>query len=303
MCLLFVYQNPEPKEGEYKIVLVNNRDETYTRPSKPAHFWDKHPNIIGGMDMEIGREGGTWLAMNKTGKIACLLNILQPKNEFIEKKTFSGRGFLVVDYLVENISSSEYIKKTTDSGLLYNDFNYITLEPISDKYNIHYYSNTNNIIEKKTPGVHGFGNCLPTYKWNKVLKGENKMSEIIEAFGTIKNEDKLVDALFRMMANKESTWPDKLIADQGRGYEDSFLEPISSICVENPKVDYGTRTTTIILVEWSGRVLYKERNMEGIVHQNDLPLQSEDREAEKPGLVDISNVNWNEQKFEFFLEK
>ncbi|ROT62798.1 putative transport and Golgi organization protein 2-like isoform X2 [Penaeus vannamei] len=62
MCLLFVYINSDPKEGDYKLILVNNRDENYNRPTKPARFWDS--GILGGADMFAGREGGTWLGMD-----------------------------------------------------------------------------------------------------------------------------------------------------------------------------------------------------------------------------------------------
>lgn len=40
MCILFCYINPHPKVGEYQLVLVNNRDEIYSRPAKAAHFWE-----------------------------------------------------------------------------------------------------------------------------------------------------------------------------------------------------------------------------------------------------------------------
>jgi uncharacterized protein with NRDE domain len=34
-----------------------------------------------------GREGGTWIAMNRNGKIGILLNILEPHNEMsVHKK-------------------------------------------------------------------------------------------------------------------------------------------------------------------------------------------------------------------------
>lgn len=48
MCMLFVYVNPDPKPGEYKIILASNRDEQYTRPSKPAHQWTSHEGVYGG---------------------------------------------------------------------------------------------------------------------------------------------------------------------------------------------------------------------------------------------------------------
>ena len=39
MCILFVYINPDPQPGTYKVILASNRDEIYKRPAKPSHEW------------------------------------------------------------------------------------------------------------------------------------------------------------------------------------------------------------------------------------------------------------------------
>lgn len=46
--------------------------------------------IFLGTDQEPGKEGGTWLAMSKTGKIGVLLNILQADEDILPDK--KGRG-------------------------------------------------------------------------------------------------------------------------------------------------------------------------------------------------------------------
>lgn len=83
MCMLFVRVCHNPQPGQYRLVLVNIRDEYLTRRSQPVHAWAHNRNIVGGMDIEQGRElGATWLAMNReNGKIGCLLNVLQPLDE------------------------------------------------------------------------------------------------------------------------------------------------------------------------------------------------------------------------------
>lgn len=48
MCILFVYVNPNPEPGGYKIVLASNRDELFNRPAKPAHEWLTHSGVFGG---------------------------------------------------------------------------------------------------------------------------------------------------------------------------------------------------------------------------------------------------------------
>ncbi|GIX86319.1 transport and Golgi organization 2 [Caerostris extrusa] len=68
MCLLAFYLNPDDDERKLYLVSVNVRDEFYTRSTKLACFWEKHPYVIGGRDLERGKEGGTWLVMSKKGK-------------------------------------------------------------------------------------------------------------------------------------------------------------------------------------------------------------------------------------------
>lgn len=49
MCIMFVYINNDPTSEDYQLVLVNNRDEFYKRPTKPAAFWEHCQHCIGGM--------------------------------------------------------------------------------------------------------------------------------------------------------------------------------------------------------------------------------------------------------------
>ncbi|KAK7080908.1 Transport and Golgi organization protein 2 [Halocaridina rubra] len=275
MCLLFVYINPSPKEGEYKLVLVNNRDETYSRPTKPAHFWDT--GILGGMDVEKGREGGTWLGITKTGKIGCLLNIFQPKDSF--SKDGAGRGFLVVNYLLENISGIEYGENIAKAGVYYNPYHLVVLEPNKHSYNLMYFNNNSNAGQEFDSRFQGFGNCPGDKPFKKVLKGKNELEKIINKYGKISQEKELVQELHAMMQDQEKNLPDQQLVAQGRGHPEALVKDLSSIWVSCPYVNYGTRTTTIILVDYSDRVVFRERTMK------------------EP--VTIENVEWDVSEFTF----
>ena len=48
MCILFAYINPKPEPGGYKIILASNRDESLSRPAKPAHEWPNYAGVYGG---------------------------------------------------------------------------------------------------------------------------------------------------------------------------------------------------------------------------------------------------------------
>ncbi len=74
MCLIFFALHQHPT---YKLIVAANRDEFYARKTAPAHFWEDHPDIVGGRDLEAS---GTWMAMNKNGKISLVTNYRDPAN-------------------------------------------------------------------------------------------------------------------------------------------------------------------------------------------------------------------------------
>ncbi|RXM94053.1 Transport and Golgi organization protein 2-like [Acipenser ruthenus] len=84
------------------------------------------PHIIppAGLDMEEGKEGGTWLGISKRGKLAALTNYLEPKIN----TDAQGRGSLVSNFLTESLDSFSYLKKVSSEGHLYNGFNLITAD-------------------------------------------------------------------------------------------------------------------------------------------------------------------------------
>lgn len=63
--------------------MASNRDEFYARNTKEAAKWPGAEHVYGGIDLEPGREGGTWLAVsgeNGVFKAGALLNLTgEPK--------------------------------------------------------------------------------------------------------------------------------------------------------------------------------------------------------------------------------
>ena len=61
MCLLFYNVNDSCKENEYQLILANNRDEMWNRPTKTSHFWESCQNLncIGGRYINFGTGTGT----------------------------------------------------------------------------------------------------------------------------------------------------------------------------------------------------------------------------------------------------
>lgn len=66
MCTLILLRRPG---ADWPLLLAANRDERLDRPwDPPAEFW---PGIIGGRDRLAG---GSWMAMNRQGVVAAVLN-------------------------------------------------------------------------------------------------------------------------------------------------------------------------------------------------------------------------------------
>jgi len=69
MCTVVLLRRPG---HDWPLILAANRDENLTRPWKgPARHWPDRPDVIAGMD-ELA--GGTWMGLNDTGVVACMLN-------------------------------------------------------------------------------------------------------------------------------------------------------------------------------------------------------------------------------------
>ncbi|CAM0903346.1 unnamed protein product [Alopecurus aequalis] len=80
----------------YGLLLLFNRDEYHSRPTRPAEWWsaagEEGEEILGGKD-ELG--GGTWLGCTKAGKLAFLTNVREPSPRLGAR----SRGELPVRFL------------------------------------------------------------------------------------------------------------------------------------------------------------------------------------------------------------
>ena len=237
MCLiLFSYKN----HPRYKLIVAANRDEFYERPTAIANFWEDHPDIVAGRDLEAK---GTWMGMNKkTGAIAMLTNYRDLANN---KPNAPSRGDLVSDFLIEDNTAEEYYQQRAAMLPQYNGFNLL----IGQADNLHYTSNQFKSGLKKIPkGTYGLSNHLLNTEWPKTKKGKLKLEAIT------KERHFEVEHLFEALYDDELA-KDNELPDTGVGLEkERWLSPQF---IKSPK--YGTRCSTIILVDNNNKSLYAER--------------------------------------------
>ncbi|XP_029296196.1 transport and Golgi organization protein 2 homolog isoform X2 [Cottoperca gobio] len=252
MCIIFFKFDPRPvSKNAYRLILAANRDEFYIRPSKAADFWGSNSEILSGLDLECGREGGSWLGISKRGKLAAITNYMEGR----VNPDVQGRGFLVSNFLMDkDLDSYSYLKKVSTEGHLYNGFNLITAEFKAKQDTVCYYGNRGSPepIHLK-PGIYGLSNSLLETPWRKLLQGKRHFTSAVSDQSL--SCDGLVQELLNVLNNEELNTPDPIQEGQGNGY----IQAQTAVCVRTPH--YGTRTNTIILIDAEGNVTFTERTM------------------------------------------
>lgn len=238
MCLIFLSLRQHPK---YKLVVAANRDEFYARKTAPAAFWQDHPDVLGGRDLEAG---GTWMGITRQGRITLITNYRDPQH--IDPAAPS-RGKLVSDFLTGQETPDVYLKGIADSGVRYNGFNLI----VGDLQSLWYYSNYRDGIDEITPGLHGLSNHLLETPWPKVVRGKEKLAAILQQ-ATITPE-----ALFDLLYD-DTQAADNLLPRTGVSLE--LERRLSAMFIKSP--NYGTRCSTVVLIDHDNQVTFAERTFD-----------------------------------------
>jgi uncharacterized protein with NRDE domain len=235
MCLIFIGLKSHPA---YKLIVAANRDEFYNRKTAAADYWTDHPEILGGRDLEAG---GTWLGMNKNGKLSMITNFRDPKN--INPKAPS-RGQLVSDFLIRNVNADAYLQNISTHAKVYNGFNLIS-GTVDELY---YFSNYGDGIIRMSKGLFGLSNHLLETPWPKVTRGKEKFAHVL------KQTEVRSEGIFEIL-NDDTIAPDDALPDTGLGLERERI--LSSMFIKSP--GYGTRSSTVILVDQNNNVRFTER--------------------------------------------
>jgi uncharacterized protein with NRDE domain len=235
MCLLFFAANHHPS---YRLVIAANRDEYYRRPTKTARFWDDAPHVLGGRDLE---QGGTWLGITRDGRWGAVTNY----REVSAEQHSSSRGHLIRDYLVGEDAAEHYVDKLHHRADRFAGFNLI----IADPHHAIYYSNRGKGPQVFSEGVYGLSNHLLDSPWPKLTEGKNRLMEILG-----QDDDLNTQSLFMLLSDQHMAVTD--LPDTGVG--DELERLLSPAFISNH--DYGTRSSTVILVDQENQVQFIERS-------------------------------------------
>ena len=242
MCILFIANK---LRDDYPLIIAANRDEFYARPTAPSSFWKSHPQLLAGQDLEAN---GTWMGVTRNGNIAALTNVRDPHN--INKNAVS-RGELVANWLkqdpadIKGVAQAQYLATLEKTRHQYNGYNLL----FGDTKALKVYNNVNNSTHAIDTGVYGLSNADIVTAWPKVTQGVTALNDYVANKSTIDKED-----LFDILRHDNKA-DDALLPDTGIGYE--WEKALSSIFIQTEK--YGTRTSTLLLVDKKNTLTWKER--------------------------------------------
>lgn len=239
MCLILLGYHAHPN---YPLIVAANRDEFHGRPTAPAAFWSDAPHVLAGQDEKAG---GTWMGVTKQGRWAAITNYRDPS---VRSDDAPSRGHLVADYLMQKTPPDEYVHDVAGQGERYNGFNLLvgTLDKLM------YYSNRGGAVRSLPHGVHGLSNHLLNTEWPKVERGKKKLQRVLED-GSDLDAERLIEIL-----HDTETPDDERLPDTGVGLAGERL--LSPMFIEGD--NYGTRSSTVLLIDASHHVTYVERTFE-----------------------------------------
>ncbi len=239
MCLLLFSFNKHP---DYPVILAANRDEFFERPTEAASFWNDDPSILAGKDL---RQGGTWMGIDKNGRIAAVTNYREPSES---KPEAISRGALVSEYLRSNESAEDYIQKVMAQRHTYDEFNLL----VGDEQSLLFFCSVEEDYQTLMPGLYGISNGKLDSAWPKVEKGKTALKNLTQA-----SEKPEAEKLFDLLADRTIVADSELPAT---GVSIEWERRLSSLFVHSE--GYGTRSSTVLLIDRRGEVFFSERSFD-----------------------------------------
>ncbi|WP_407371934.1 NRDE family protein [Carnobacterium sp.] len=239
MCLIALQLH---EHSLYKMVLVANRDEAYTRPTASACFWKDHPQVLAGRDL---LQMGTWLGITKEGRFAALTNSYDSAVSVPENPV--SRGQIVSDYLTTTQSAPDFLSHLQDKHLDYAGFN-LLLGDIDHLWHFNNHMNQTNFLKT---GIHGLSNASLNDPWPKVLKVKSHLQQLhLKSIALDPN-----DLLTAFMDTSLLPGKDASFTDTTSLHLEQETPPIF---IKTP--EYGTVSTTVLLVDHKNNVTFIERS-------------------------------------------
>jgi len=215
-------------------VVAANRDESHRRPTAAADWWTEPSGILGGRDLEAG---GSWLAVDRRGRLAAVTNRPSPKG-----RTFPGsRGHLVSDYLAAPDAAEAFCGGRARAPAEYGPYNLLMF----DGEGLFHAANRTG-AERLAAGIHVLSNAPLGTLWPKTGFAASRLAAILD---DEPGRDDLTRRLFELLETRAPR-------NAGSGGREPHWRA-RTVFVVDPR--YGTRSSTVVLLSRDGDLTFVER--------------------------------------------
>jgi uncharacterized protein with NRDE domain len=157
-----------------------------------------------------------------------------------------SRGLLVSDFVLSDLAPGSFLADVRARRDTYDGFNLL----IAADGELLHYSNVSDEITALAAGIHGVSNHLLDTPWPKVERGKRALARLLNG-----HPDALASGLLEALADTHSP-PDEQLPSTGVSLE--WERALGSAFIRT--LGYGTRASTVVLMERSGKLTFLERN-------------------------------------------
>jgi uncharacterized protein with NRDE domain len=239
MCLLVIGWKVHPR---YRLVLAGNRDEFHDRPAAALSWWQDDARILAGRDLKAG---GTWLGVARSGRFGVVTNYrdLQAPIEGAP-----SRGALVPRFLTGATSPKEFLDDLRGAAPRYSGFNLL----VGGSRALYYFANRGDSVPRAlAPGIYGLSNHLLDTPWPKLARTRAGFTDLLQ------QPDVQAEDLFALLAVREQASREEM---PSTGLPPDWEQVVSAPFIVNER--YGTRCSSVLLVERNGRTVLHERRFD-----------------------------------------
>lgn len=245
------------RSRRFPLVIASNRDEYFKRPAARLAWWTPNAGaapVLSGRDLE---SGGTWLGLTAQGRLALLTNV---RGTAPHDPQAPSRGSIALDWLSARETTGNFWMRTAMSG--HNGFNLLAADFVRSE--CFYASNAQAGPQRLGSGIYGLSNGTLDAPWPKVQALKARLAESMDAATSV---DELATQLFAALADR-SVAADASLPQTGIPLD--WERELSSAFIRTPDETYGTRCSTLVITERTGRypvthVLERSFNASGSV--------------------------------------
>jgi uncharacterized protein with NRDE domain len=237
MCLLVLAWKVH---RQYRLVVAANRDEYHARPAAPLAPWPAPTQILAGRDL---RAGGTWLGMDPRRRFGVITNF---RDLVPAPPEAPSRGALIPRYLRGEAGPGEFLAGLEDEASVYGGFNLL----LADADSLWYATNRGVPFARElAPGVYGLSNEQLDTPWPKLRRVRRGFEHWLDG-GRAEDGDLFALLADRTPASEAENPPQEDVPSE---WERALSAPF--VLHEQ----YGTRCSTIVAIEPTGRCYLAER--------------------------------------------